>query len=196
MNPMIFRQSDPRWGSLPYPTASSPVSTDGCGLLAVTHCAIERSKYWNSTPKAFYSFMKKYAVAGNGTLWDGIDAGLNQFIGNSKRFDSMSAFWNEVAKGNRVGVILFHSGSAPDGTVWTSSGHYVAFTGYKVSNGKHYLYLCSGSGQIRRNTATFINAELREHIVKVLNCGLDEKTSEFVLAKYSAYFALAFSSIL
>lgn len=140
MNPMIFRQSDPRWGSLAYPTASSPVSTDGCGLCAVTHCAIEKSKYWNSTPKTFYPFMKKYAVAGNGTLWDGIDAGLNQFIGNSKRFDSMSAFWDEVAKGNRVGVILFHSGSAPDGTVWTSSGHYVAFTGYKVSNGKHYLY--------------------------------------------------------
>lgn len=63
-------------------------------------------------------------------------------------------------------------------------------------NGKHYTYLCSGSGQIRRNTATFINSEIRDHIVKVLNCGLDEKTSEFVLAKYSAYFALSFSSIL
>lgn len=63
-------------------------------------------------------------------------------------------------------------------------------------NGKHYIYLCSGAGQIRRNTATFINADIREPIVKALNCGLDEKTSEFVLAKYSAYFALAFSSIL
>lgn len=63
-------------------------------------------------------------------------------------------------------------------------------------NGKHYIYLCSGAGQIRRNTATFINEEIREPIVKALNCGLDEKTSEFVLAKYSAYFALAFSSIL
>lgn len=63
-------------------------------------------------------------------------------------------------------------------------------------NGIRYVYLCSGSGQIRRNTATFINEEYHDKIVKILNCGLDEKTSEFVLAKYSAYFALSFSSIL
>lgn len=63
-------------------------------------------------------------------------------------------------------------------------------------NGIHYVYLCSGSGQIRRNTATFINEQYRDTIVKRINCGLDEKTSSFVLAKYSAYFALAFSSIM
>ena len=63
-------------------------------------------------------------------------------------------------------------------------------------NGEHYVYLCSGPGQIRRNTATFINAKYRDQIVEILNCGLDKKTSEFVLAKYSAYFALSFSSVL
>lgn len=63
-------------------------------------------------------------------------------------------------------------------------------------NGVHYVYLCSGSGQIRRNTATFINEEYRDEMVKRINCGLDEKTSSFCLAKYSAYFALSFSSIL
>lgn len=63
-------------------------------------------------------------------------------------------------------------------------------------NGVHYTYLCSGSGQIRRNTATFVCDELRDELVHRLNCGLDEKTSEFKLAKYTAYFALAFSSVL
>ncbi len=63
-------------------------------------------------------------------------------------------------------------------------------------NGIHYVYLCSGSGQIRRNTATFVNAEYHDVLTKRINCGLDEKTSSFVLAKYSAYFALSFSSIL
>lgn len=63
-------------------------------------------------------------------------------------------------------------------------------------NGSHYVYLCSGSGQIRRNTATFIKEEYHDHIVETINCGLDKKTSTFVLAKYSAYFALSFSSIL
>lgn len=63
-------------------------------------------------------------------------------------------------------------------------------------NGVHYVYLCSGSGQIRRNTATFVNEEYQQRLIKNVNCGLDEKTNQFVLAKYSAYFALAFSSIL
>lgn len=74
------------------------------------------------------------------------------------------------------------------------------FNKFRVSgfdfNGRHYLYLCSGSGQIRRNTATFVAEEYRDRLVKTLNCGLDEKTTQFVLAKYTAYFALAFSSIL
>ena len=63
-------------------------------------------------------------------------------------------------------------------------------------NGIHYVYLCSGSGQIRRNTATFVNEEYHDTLVERINCGLDKKTSSFVLAKYSAYFALSFSSIL
>lgn len=140
MNSKVYRQYDSRWGSLAYPTSYSPVSSDGCGLCSVTHCAIELSKYANSTPKDFISFMRQYAVAGNGTRWDGIDAGLKQFIGNSKRFYDMSSFWAELNKGNRVGVILFGAGAGPDGTLWTTGGHYVAFTGYKYENGKHWLY--------------------------------------------------------
>ena len=73
--------------------------------------------------------------------------------------------------------------------------HKFRTTGFVV-NGVRYIYLCSGSGQIRRNTATFVNEAYRETLVHILNCGLETKTSEFVLAKYSAYFALAFSSIL
>lgn len=140
MNTKVYRQYDSRWGGLAYPTSNSVVSSDGCGLCAVTHCAIELNKYKDSTPKTFYSFMKNYAVAGNGTLWDGIDAGLNNFIGNSKRFNDMTSFWKEVNKGNRVGVILFRSGYGPDNTLWTTGGHYVAFTSYKYENNKHWLY--------------------------------------------------------
>lgn len=141
MNTKVYRQYDSRWGSLAYPTSYSTVSSDGCGLLSVTHCAIELSKYASSTPKQFYSYMKQYAVAGNGTRWDGIDAGLKYFIGNAKRFYNMDSFWNEVSNGNRVGVILFRSGYGPDGTLWTSGGHYIGFTSYKYSNGKHWLYM-------------------------------------------------------
>ena len=69
-----------------------------------------------------------------------------------------------------------------------------AVKGFDV-NGRHYVYLCSGAGQIRRNTATFVDESMRDQIVKNLNCGFDEKTDEYVLAKYTAYFALSFSSV-
>lgn len=76
-----------------------------------------------------------------------------------------------------------------------SDFHKFSVSGFTL-NGTRYVYLCSGSGQIRRNTATFVNEAYHDILVKTLNCGLDKKTSQFVLAKYSAYFALAFSSVL
>ena len=141
MNTRVYRQYDSRWGGKPYPTRNSTVASDGCGLLAVTHCQIEQSKYTTVTPLAFYPYMKQFAVAGNGTRWDGIDAGLRNFgLKQVRRIDDMATFWKEVSKGNRVGVILFRSGSGPDGTLWTTGGHYVAFVDYKYQNGKHWLY--------------------------------------------------------
>ena len=146
MNPNIYRQGDPRWASLAYPKAPSTIATDGCGLLSVTHCAIERKEYYKSTPKTFYSFMKQYAVFDNGTEWAGIDAGLDKYIGNHKRHYDMASFWEELGKGNRVGVILFGKGTAPDGTIWTYGGHYVAFVNYKYENGQHWLYTKDSNG--------------------------------------------------
>lgn len=70
-----------------------------------------------------------------------------------------------------------------------------AVKGFYV-NGQHYVYFCSGAGQIRRNTATFIDARYEKQVKKNLNCGFDEKTDSYILAKYTAYFALSFSSIL
>lgn len=140
MNPRIIDQGDPRWANLPYPSGDSTVRTDGCGLCAVTMCAMELSKYWNYTPKDTIGFMRKYAVYNNGTEWAGIDAGLDKYIGNHKRHYTMSSFWDEVSKGSRIGVILFGNGTAPDGTVWTKGGHYVMFAQYKYEKGQHWLY--------------------------------------------------------
>lgn len=67
--------------------------------------------------------------------------------------------------------------------------------GFKV-NGIHYVRFLCGAGQMRRNTITFINKELYDYMYKSLMCGLDTKVTEINLAKLSAYFALAFSSVL
>lgn len=150
MNTRIYKQYDSRWGSLPYPTSNSPVSSDGCGLCAVTNASIELGKYWDKTPTYFYPYMKQYAVAGHGTEWEGIYDGLVYFMGNCEWLDvesSMEPLWNELAKGNRVGIILFGNRKGPDGTLWTSSGHYVAFTDYEIKDGKHWLYMKDSGGR-------------------------------------------------
>lgn len=140
MNPRIFDQADVRWGSLPYPRNPWTVKSDGCGLCAVTHCAIELDKYWNYTPKDTIGFMRTYATNGDGTEWVGIDEGLRKYLGNFKRHYNMASFWDEVSKGRRIGVVLFGSNIAPDGTQWTKSGHYVMFGQFKYENGQHWLY--------------------------------------------------------
>lgn len=145
MNLRIIDQGDPRWANLPYPKDPCTVKTDGCGLCAVTMCAMELNKYWNYTPKDTISFMRKYAVFDNGTSWEGIDKGLDNYIGNHTRHYNMKSFWDEVSKGNRVGVILFGSNIAPDGTQWTKGGHYVCFVNYKYENSQHWLYMKDSS---------------------------------------------------
>ena len=63
-------------------------------------------------------------------------------------------------------------------------------------NGKHYVRFMVGSGQMRRNTVTFINEELFDYMQERLMCGLSGKIKTINLAKLSAYFALSFSSVL
>lgn len=59
----------------------------------------------------------------------------------------------------------------------------------------HYVRLCSGSGQIRRNTITFIREDLYSLVVPALMCGLtfDDFGSEQNAAKFNAYFGLNIS---
>ncbi len=63
-------------------------------------------------------------------------------------------------------------------------------------NGKHYIRFMVGSGQMRRNTVTFINESLFNYMQEHLMCGLQDKIKTINLAKLSAYFALSFSSVL
>ena len=150
MNKTIFKQSDSSWGGLPYPSKKSNVSSSGCGLVACTHIAIEQPSKKKWTPKKLRKYMvdNGYAVEGQGTRWEGITNTL-KYIGHSsvvRIWDKpMTDAWKELNKGGRIGVLLFSSGKGPDGTIWTSGGHYVAFTGYKVEDGQHWFY-CKDSG--------------------------------------------------
>ena len=142
MNIHIYRQTDKRWSSLPYPIYASSFGGNGCGACAVLHCIIEMKKYSKWTPDKIQPYMKQFAVNYNGTLWSGIPTAMKHYgLKDVKNIGTMSALWKECAKGNRVGVLLFGNTVGPDGTVWTRGGHYIAFINYKYENGQHWLYL-------------------------------------------------------
>lgn len=143
MNKKIYRQYDSRWGNLPYPSKPYTLSRSGCGCVAVTHCAIERDKYKNLTPKHVRKFMVKYATKGHGTLWSGITKGLEHYGYNVhwRQADTMKDIYKVLSKSLKRGVILFGSTKGPDGTVWTTDGHFIAYTDYKIVKGQHWFYL-------------------------------------------------------
>lgn len=92
-----------------------------------------------------------YAYVNQGTTWQGIYDTLKH-IGHKTvvwigRNDPMTDAWKELNKGNRIGVLLVDNSYTPDGTYWTSSGHYVAFTDYKVKGGQHWFYIKDSGGR-------------------------------------------------
>lgn len=149
MTSPIYRQADSRWGRLPYPRKPSTMASSACGCCSVVHCAMEQPKYATLTPKDARSFMAQYAVVGNGTKWVGMTKGLQHYGYTVKQPNidkSMASAWTELNKGDRIGIILFRAGTK-GGVRWTSGGHYVAFVGYKVKNGKHYFKTKDSGGR-------------------------------------------------
>lgn len=136
---IIYRQYDSRWGNLSYPSGNT-MAEQGCGPTA---CANVIANISNSsiTPKDTRKFMldKGYAIRNNGTAWAGIPACLKNWGYTVTDCPNMATVWAQCEKGAKYGVILFRKGSR-GGVTWTSGGHYVAFTDYKVEKGKHYLY--------------------------------------------------------
>ena len=146
MNKTIYRQYDSRWGSKPYPTKASTFSGNGCGCVACTHVLIELKKYKNTTPETVRQYMvaQGFAVAHQGTSWSGIPKTLNHYGFKATEHNTLQELFKVLDKRKKnkqlcLGVILFGAGSR-GGVTWTAGGHYVAFTDYKVENGKHYFY--------------------------------------------------------
>lgn len=62
-------------------------------------------------------------------------------------------------------------------------------------NGKSFVRLLAGAGNIRKNTVIFCDSEIRDRLVEILDNGRD-KSKKLVPAKYNAYFSLLNSSTL
>ena len=144
----LFRQANPNWGSMGYPYAPYTMAGSGCGPTSCAEVIASNPKYKNITPKVTGRWMVKhgYAVPGHGTAWAGISACLKAYGFKVTNHATMSDFFKEMKKNNRRGIILFHAGTR-GGVTWTGSGHFVAVSGYKESNGRHYLYTLDPSNR-------------------------------------------------
>lgn len=140
-----YKQADSRWGSKNY-NGSSTMATAGCGPTAVAMLAYAVDG--KTTPWDVAKFMQKngYAIRNNGTAWSGIPAAMKHFgLKDVKNVAAMSDVWKYLKKGY-CAVFLFAAGSR-GGVTWTTGGHYVSVTDYKVSNGKHMLYTRDSGGR-------------------------------------------------
>ena len=142
-NKKIYRQASKEFARLPYPTKNYTFAKNGCGCCAITHCIIERERYRKYTPADVRPYMVQFATKGHGTEWRGITLAMKHYGLKDVKDDlSITEFFKEMAKGNRVAVFLFNNHKAHVSTgCWTMGGHYVAVVGMKVKNGKHYLYM-------------------------------------------------------
>lgn len=146
----IFRQADSRWGYLPYPKKPYTVARSGCGLCAVTMCLVEEPEYANYTPKTVRPYMVQFATRGHGTTWAGIKKSLEHYgytVKDPNISSSMKSAWEILPKSMKRGVLLFRSGRAKDGTVYTNGGHYITFVDWKKKGNDYWFKLEDSSGR-------------------------------------------------
>lgn len=72
----------------------------------------------------------------------------------------------------------------------------LAHTGFNI-NGKHYIRLCAGSGQLRNNTITYIWDVMHPYITEALYCGIspEDLGKDFSVSKWNAYVGLSESGM-
>lgn len=72
----------------------------------------------------------------------------------------------------------------------------LAHSGFDI-NGRHYIRLCAGSGQLRNNTVTFVWEVMSDYITKALYCGItpEDLGKEFSVSKWNAYVGLSESGM-
>ena len=192
MRNKVFSQLDPRWSNLPYPNRTYTIGTSGCGCVSVTNLLIELSQYWNYTPKNVQPYMKQFAVPAQGTQWIGITKSLKHYGFNVKNPQSMGDLFkilNDLKrrKKKRLGILLFRGGTK-GGVTWTTAGHYVAFTGYKYKNGKHYFYTKDSGG--RKHTGWYCyETTMKGLIVNCWNASVPETTGKKLCSNAKSTFA-------
>lgn len=192
-NPKILRQTDSRWARKPYPTSRSTFGGNGCGCMAILHLCLEVYQYRNATPESTRKYMisKGYAIAGQGTTWQGITAMMEHYkFKNIKKFwanEPMSEVFKEFEKGDKIGIFLFSAGSR-GGVTWTTGGHYVAVLDYKKVGSKHYFYTKDSNGARKNDGWHCYEDTMRGLIPKIWVCDRPPKWTTPTKKAYTGTF--------
>lgn len=148
MGYITYKQADSRWGKKNY-NGSSTMAQAGCGCCAVADLAYAIDGKTNPWDVALYMKKHGYAIRNNGTAWAGIPAAMKAFgLTDVKEVNvnsNMNTVWKYLKQGY-CAVFLFRKGSK-GGVTWTTAGHYIAVTNYKIQNNKHYLYTRDSGGR-------------------------------------------------
>lgn len=179
MNKTKYMQTDKRWGGLGYPRKPWYLRNCGCGEVSICNCIIEMEQFKKYTPATIQPYCKQFAAPnGDGTYWSGIPAMMKHYgMTEVKEHAIMAPLWKELAKGGRVAIYLMGSRrGGSKGVHWTSSGHFVCSTGYKVKNGKHYVYVKdSYSNSSLRNGWISYEDNMKFDVLKVWSGKLNSK---------------------
>ena len=180
MNKTKYMQTDSRWGGLGYPKSPYFIRNCGCGEVSIANCIIEMEQYKSYTPKTIHSYCVQYAdKGGNGTILSGIPKMMEHYgMTEVKEHQNMSSLWMELGKGGRVAIYLMGSRKGGSkGVKWTSGGHIVCSVGYKVENGKHYVYVKdSYSNSNQRNGWITYEENMKNDVLRVWSGKLNSKT--------------------
>lgn len=172
-----FRQYDSRWGKHYYPNATYNMHSSGCGPTSCADVIASHPSHGSVTPETIRKYMLNngYCAAGKGTYWSGIGAALKKYGFTVINHETMPAFFKEMAKNGRRGIILFGKGTR-GGVTWTTGGHFLAVSGHKVSNGKNYLYMHDPGG--RRHDGWYCYETTMKGLVKqVWSCYIKNESS-------------------
>lgn len=184
-----FSQYDTRWASKGYEDPPSIMSSNGCGPTAAADIIASNPNYKNITPNDTRKWLinHDYVVNGSGTIHEGIPAILKAYGFSVKQYLNMSDIYKQMAKGKRRAIFLMNSDKAPDGKIWTQSGHFVAIKGYKTAKGKHYFYVCDPGQRMRDGWACY-ETQMKGCISKAWLCYLPSTTLYAPILPKRGYF--------
>lgn len=162
-----FSQYDTRWATHAYKNIPYRMSTNGCGPTVAADIIASNPKFKRITPDITRKWLidHNYVINGSGTVHEGIPSVLKAYGFDVKFIRKMTDVFVEMAKRKRRAVFLMY-GTGPDGTVWTTGGHYVAVKGYKTVGKKHWFYICD-PGQRRHDGWYCYETSIKGCVMKV-----------------------------